>query len=229
MGANNYLKEKENREKMNAQVYPTNIPKIRFDKFGYYFIGLAVLAFLGFWATYFSKFFGGETRFNFYFHFHAVMMLLWILVLIVQPTLIRKNENKNAADGCFRSFSAYTLWIAQSTYLADNSPTVPPVIAVGIPNGSDRIHDMLPPATGSSMRNFKTAGGAAVFADFLIDEVLPYVRARYRTLPSVIMAGHSAAGLFSVDVAARRPGTFQGIIAWEVQSDRRAFIFLMIA
>ena len=77
---------------MNVQVYPTNIPKIRFDKAGYFFIGLVVLAFLGFWATYFSKFFDGETRFSFYFHFHAAMMSLWILVLIVQPTLIRKKK-----------------------------------------------------------------------------------------------------------------------------------------
>lgn len=109
--------------------------------------------------------------------------------------------------------SMFQLWIAQSTYLADNSPGVPPVIAVGIPNGSDRIHDMTPPATGSSVKTFRTAGGAAAFADFIIDEVLPHVRARYRTLPSVILTGHSAAGLFAVDVAARRPGTFQGIIA----------------
>lgn len=77
---------------MSQQVYQPNIPKIRFDKSGYYFIGLVVLAFLGFWATYFSKFFDGETRFNFYFHFHAVMMSLWILVLIVQPILIRKKK-----------------------------------------------------------------------------------------------------------------------------------------
>lgn len=77
---------------MNVQVYPTNIPKIRFDKAGYYFTGLVGLAILGFWASYFSKFFDGETRFNFYFHFHAMMMSLWILVLIVQPTLIRKKK-----------------------------------------------------------------------------------------------------------------------------------------
>jgi len=77
---------------MSQQVYQPNIPKIRFDKSGYYFIGLVVLAFLGFWATYFSKFFDGETRFNFYFHFHAAMVSLWILVLIVQPTLIRKKK-----------------------------------------------------------------------------------------------------------------------------------------
>ena len=104
------------------------------------------------------------------------------------------------------------LWIAQAAYLAGNSPGLPDVIAVGIPNGSDRIHDMTPPATGSSMEDFPNAGGADAFADFIIDEVLPHVRARYRTLPSVILTGHSAGGLFALDVAARRPSAFQGII-----------------
>jgi hypothetical protein len=87
------------------------------------------------------------------------------------------------------------------------------VISVGIPNGSDRIHDMTPPATGSSVADFKNAGGAAAFADFIIDEVPPHVRGRYRTLPSVILVGHSAGGLFAVGVAARRPDVFKGIIA----------------
>ncbi len=77
---------------MSQQVYQPNIRKIRFDKSGYYFIGLVVLAFLGFWATYFSKFFDGETKFNFYFHFHAAMVSLWILALIVQPILIGKKK-----------------------------------------------------------------------------------------------------------------------------------------
>jgi hypothetical protein len=107
----------------------------------------------------------------------------------------------------------FRLWIAQAAYLADNGTGVPPVITVGIPNGSDRIHDMTPPATGSSVKDFKKAGGAAAFADFIIGEVLPYVRARYRTLPAVILTGHSAGGLFALDVAARRPNAFNGIIA----------------
>jgi pimeloyl-ACP methyl ester carboxylesterase len=87
------------------------------------------------------------------------------------------------------------------------------VIAVGIVNGRDRIHDMTPPATGSSVKDFTNAGGASAFADFIIDEVLPRVRAQYRTLPGVFLIGHSAGGLFAVDVAARRPAAFQGIIA----------------
>jgi len=107
----------------------------------------------------------------------------------------------------------FRLWIAQAAYLAGNSPGVPDVIVVGIPNGSDRIHDMIPPATGSSVEDFPNAGGAEAFADFIIDEVVPHVRARYRTLPSVILTGHSAGGLFALDVAARRPSAFQGIIA----------------
>ncbi len=66
--------------------------KIRFDKSGYYFIGLLVLALLGFWPSYFSKFFNGTEDYSFYFHFHATMVALWILVLITQPILIRKKK-----------------------------------------------------------------------------------------------------------------------------------------
>lgn len=69
----------------------TIAPKIRFDKSGYYFIGLMALAFLGFWRSYFSRFFAGNNDYNFYFHFHAVMMVLWVLLLIIQPLLIRKK------------------------------------------------------------------------------------------------------------------------------------------
>ena len=109
----------------------------------------------------------------------------------------------------------FQLWLAQSSYLASNSPGVPRMIVVGIPNSDDRIHDMTPPATGTSAAIFKTAGGAPAFAAFVIDDVLPHVRARYRTRASVILAGHSVAGLFAIDVAARRPGVFQGVIAMD--------------
>ncbi|WP_375446609.1 hypothetical protein [uncultured Fibrella sp.] len=66
--------------------------KIRFDNSGYYFIGLPILVLLGFWDSYFSKLFPGTNDYNFYFHFHAVIMTLWVLVLIIQPILIRKKE-----------------------------------------------------------------------------------------------------------------------------------------
>ena len=66
--------------------------KIRYDNSGYYFIGLVGLVLLGFWPSYFSKFFNGTEKYSFYFHFHAAMMSLWILTLIVQPILIRKKK-----------------------------------------------------------------------------------------------------------------------------------------
>jgi len=66
--------------------------KIRFDKSGYYFIGLVGLVLLGFWPSYFAKLFNGSEKYSFYFHFHATMMSLWILALIVQPILIRKKK-----------------------------------------------------------------------------------------------------------------------------------------
>jgi hypothetical protein len=69
-----------------------SVPKLRFDKSGYYFIGLLALVLLGFWKTYFSRFFSGPNNYNFYFHFHAAMMLLWVAMLITQPLLIRKKK-----------------------------------------------------------------------------------------------------------------------------------------
>ncbi|MEO5889472.1 MAG: hypothetical protein ABIQ31_04425 [Ferruginibacter sp.] len=70
----------------------TTTAKIRFDKSGYYFMLLPVLVFAGFWKSYFSKFFTGTNDYNFYFHFHAVMMILWVAILIAQPLLIRKKK-----------------------------------------------------------------------------------------------------------------------------------------
>ena len=74
---------------------------------------------------------------------------------------------------------------------------------------------MTPPATGSSVKDFPHAGGATALAEYIIGEVLPLIRAKYRTLPTAILAGHSAGGLFALDLAARRPKTFQGVIAMD--------------
>ena len=69
----------------------STLPSIRFEKSGYFFIGLLLLAFLGFWNSYFSGFFSGQFNYSFYFHFHAIMMILWVVLLIVQPLLIRNK------------------------------------------------------------------------------------------------------------------------------------------
>jgi len=77
-------------EESNSKI---NRPKkIRFEKSGYYFFGLVVIMFLGFWPTYFSKYFDGTANFNLYFHFHFAMASLWIVLLIIQPILIKKKK-----------------------------------------------------------------------------------------------------------------------------------------
>lgn len=66
--------------------------RIDFAQAGYYLIGLLIVAILGFWPSYFSKFFNGEANYTPYFHAHAIIMMLWVVALIVQPILIRKRQ-----------------------------------------------------------------------------------------------------------------------------------------
>ena len=70
----------------------TKAAKLRFDLSGYYFFGLVLLVLLGFWPSYFAKFFNGTADFSFYFHFHAGVLILWMSLLIIQPILIRKKR-----------------------------------------------------------------------------------------------------------------------------------------
>jgi len=68
------------------------IKPLNFDNSGYYAIGLVVLTGLGFWQSFFSKYVDGTADFNAYFHFHGAMATIWILMLIIQPILIRKKK-----------------------------------------------------------------------------------------------------------------------------------------
>jgi uncharacterized protein len=106
----------------------------------------------------------------------------------------------------------FNLAIANVAFLASRR-AIPPLIVVGIPNGQDRTHDLTPAAIGLNAKNFPTAGGAGTFADFIVEEVLPLVRSKYRTMPSAILAGHSFGGLTALEVAANKPGSFVGVIA----------------
>lgn len=68
------------------------VTKLRFDLSGDYFFGLVLLVLLGFWPSYFARFFNGTADFSFYFHFHAGVLILWMCLLIIQPILIRKKR-----------------------------------------------------------------------------------------------------------------------------------------
>src|SRR5919109_4131548 len=90
---------------------------------------------------------------------------------------------------------------------------IPALIVVGIANGKDRTHDLTPTPTGKTAKDFPTAGGADVFADFIAEEVLPMVRAKYRARPTTIFAGHSFGGLIALHIAATRSGSYVGVVA----------------
>lgn len=106
----------------------------------------------------------------------------------------------------------FNLAVANVAFLA-NRTAIPSLIVVGITNGKDRTHDMTPVTSPAHAKDFPTAGGAAAFSDFVVDEVIPLVRSKYRTLPTTILAGHSFGGLVALEVAANKPGAFTGVIA----------------
>ncbi len=71
----------ENSKKMNGII----------NRLIYFFIFLLIMSFAGFYKTYLVKFpnFDG---FNWAHHFHGIVMLTWILILIAQPIFIRTKR-----------------------------------------------------------------------------------------------------------------------------------------
>ena len=62
-----------------------------FQKSYLYFAGFFVFVLIAFWLTYFTKLFDQE---NYRLHLHGITLLLWCLMLIVQPYLIRTNRRE---------------------------------------------------------------------------------------------------------------------------------------
>lgn len=69
-----------------------------FKRASYYFVALLILAFTAFWQPYFSALLGrgsiSVAEISAYKHFHVIMAVLWLLLLIVQPSLIRFKRFK---------------------------------------------------------------------------------------------------------------------------------------
>lgn len=102
--------------------------------------------------------------------------------------------------------------LANIQFLIDRR-LIPPLMVIGIPYLADRIHELTPRASGETAQSFPTAGGADQTMQFIADELLPWVDAHYPTLPTRILAGHSAGGLFALYAMATRPDVFRVVIA----------------
>lgn len=85
---------------------------------------------------------------------------------------------------------------------------LPPSIVVGIVN-VDRKRDLTFPTTiAADKEQFPTTGGSAAFMDFLAQEVIPLVEARYHTNGERALIGQSLGGLFATEVLFKRPALF---------------------
>lgn len=89
----------------------------------YWFAGLLVLSFLGFWPSYFSP---SASRATFPQHFHAVAMLIWVLMLIVQPWLIRaRRRDIHRLVGRFSFVLAPVVVVSAFYVVLDNLAKLP--------------------------------------------------------------------------------------------------------
>jgi predicted alpha/beta superfamily hydrolase len=88
-----------------------------------------------------------------------------------------------------------------------------PVIIVGIPN-TERRRDLTGPTRIASDSTIaKQVGGSAAFRRFIRDELIPVVRARYRTTDERAIVGESLAGLFIVETFLTEPDLFNHFVA----------------
>ena len=88
-----------------------------------------------------------------------------------------------------------------------------PVIFVGVET-VDRQRELLPPTSDAAeQERYPSAGESAQFRDWLIGQVLPMLRANYRSDGRAFLAGESAAGHFVAETWALHTDLFDGYAA----------------
>jgi predicted alpha/beta superfamily hydrolase len=90
-----------------------------------------------------------------------------------------------------------------------------PVIVVGIPNTQRRRDLTGPTRVKSDSAIAPRVGGSAAFRRFIRDELVPAVRARYRTTDERSIVGESLAGLFIVETFLLEPTLFTHYVAFD--------------
>lgn len=87
------------------------------------------------------------------------------------------------------------------------------VIVVGVASVDRRNELALPTENAELIARYPTQGQSTRFRQFLADEVLPFVEARYRTSGETALMGESLAGLFVVETFLKEPQMFDGYVA----------------
>ena len=105
------------------------------------------------------------------------------------------------------------LHVAGLVQVSVGNRTMRPFLLVGIEN-TERRRDLTPPTENAE--NKKVAprvGGSAKFRKFIREELMPEIRARYRTTAETAIVGESLAGLFAMETLVEEPDLFDTYIA----------------
>jgi len=110
----------------------------------YLFVGVLAISFLGFYKTYLVKFpdFEGFTTAH---HFHGLMALIWLLMLVLQPVLIRAKKYQlhrqiGKLGYIIMPLLVISLFLVSKATYFKNIKTMPEADALAIlPNGTLEI------------------------------------------------------------------------------------------
>jgi predicted alpha/beta superfamily hydrolase len=107
------------------------------------------------------------------------------------------------------------LHVAGLLQVSVGNGTMRPFLLVGIEN-TERRRDMTGPTDDPRDRRIAPrVGGSAAFRTFIRTELMPTIRARYRTTGETAIVGESLAGLFVVETLLREPDLFDTYIAFD--------------
>ena len=107
------------------------------------------------------------------------------------------------------------LHVAGLVQVLGGNGTMRPFLLVGIEN-TERRRDLTGPTSNAQDKTIAPhVGGSAAFRTFIRDELMPTIRARYRTTDETAIVGESLAGLFVVETFLLEPGLFDTYIAFD--------------
>ena len=107
------------------------------------------------------------------------------------------------------------LHVAGLVQVLTGNGTMRPFILVGIEN-TERRRDMTGPTEDPEDKKIAPrVGGSQAFRTFIRRELMPAIRARYRTTDETAIVGESLAGLFVVETFLKEPDLFNTYIAFD--------------
>jgi len=105
------------------------------------------------------------------------------------------------------------LHVAGLLQVLSGNGSMRPFLLVGIEN-TERRRDMTGPSSDPKDQQIAPRiGGSAAYRQFLREELMPQVRARYATTDERALIGESLAGLFVVETLLQEPALFNSYIA----------------